>query len=173
MRKLAALLVLGLALSPSWRAQSHAPDPGYAAACAQRCYEEPRDPELQRAEILNLEKETVRAIQINNGTLFRRVYADDFSGTLSHGQPVDRNSLIDIVQDPSVHYDSFSASDIKVRIFEETAVASSLWTSRGTFKGHRFESQMRAIHVYINGARGWQVVSGQTTALPPAMEHPL
>jgi ketosteroid isomerase-like protein len=173
MRKLVVLLALGLALPPSWHAQGRTPDSARAAACAQRCYEEPVDPELQRTEIVNLEKETVRAIQLNNGTIFRRVYADDFSGTLSHGQPVDRNSLINIVQDSNVHYDSFTVTDVKVRIFQDTAVASSLWTSRGTFKGHHFESQMRSIHVYVNGARGWLVVSGQTTALPPAVEHPL
>ena len=173
MRKLTALFALGLALSPSWGAQNHAPDSAHAAACSQKCYEEPVDPELQRAEILNLEKETVRGFQLNSGTIFRRIYADDFSGTLSHGQPVDRNSLINIVQDPNAHYDTFTATDIKIRIFQDTAVASSLWTSRGTFKGHHFESQMRSIHVYVNGTRGWQVVSGQTTALPPTVEHPL
>ena len=173
MRKFAALLAFGLALSPSWGAQNHAQDSARAAACSQRCYEEPVDPELQRAEILNLEKETVRAIQLNSGTIFRRIYADDFSGTLSHGQPIDRNSLINIVQDSNARYDSFTATDIKIRIFQDTAVASSLWTSRGTYKGRHFDSQMRSIHVYVNGPRGWQVVSGQTTALPPAIEHPL
>jgi hypothetical protein len=172
MRKLVALLAFTLALSPSWGAQNRVQEAA-RAACAQRCYEEPQDPELQRAEIVNLEKETARAIQLNNGTLFRRIYADDFYGTLSHGQPVNRNSLINLVQDASVRYDSFSVSDLNIRLYQETAVASSLWTSRGIFKGHRFDSQMRSIHVYVNGPRGWQVVSGQTTALPPAVEHPL
>ena len=172
MRKSAALLAFALVLSPSWGGQNKVQDAS-RAACSQRCYEEPVDPDLQRAEIINLEKETVRAIQLNNGTLFRRVYSEDFSGTLSHGQPVDRNSLISAVQDSTVRYDSFTATDIKIRLFQDTAVASSLWTSRGTFRGHRFDSQMRSIHVYVNGTRGWQVVSGQTTALPPAVEHPL
>lgn len=172
MRKFAAMLVLLLALSPSWSAQNKSQE-ALTASCVQRCYERPEDPELQRAEIVTLEKEIAHSIQLNNGTLIRRVFADDFSGTLSHGQPVDRSSLINRIQDPSVHFDSFTASNISIRIFQETAVASSLWTSRGIFNGHHFDSQMRSIHVFVNGTSGWQVVSAQTTALPPATEHPL
>jgi hypothetical protein len=172
MKKLAALFALALAFAPSWAAQNKSQEAA-TTACVQRCYDQPLDPELERAEIINLEKETARAIQLNNGTLFRRIYAEDFSGTLSHGQPVNRNSLITLIQDTSTRYDSFTVTDISIRIFQETAVASSLWTSRGTFNGHHFDSQMRSIHVYVNGSRGWQVVSGQTTALPPATEHPL
>jgi ketosteroid isomerase-like protein len=172
MWKFAVLLAFTLALAPSWRAQNKNQEAA-TTACVQRCYEQPLDPELQRAEIVNLEKETARAIQQNNGTIFRRVYAEDFSGTLSHGQPVDRNSLINLIQDTGAKYDSFTVTDISIRIFQETAVATSLWTSRGTFKGHHFDSQMRSTHVYVNGPRGWQVVSAQTTALPPATEHPL
>jgi hypothetical protein len=138
-----------------------------------RCMARPGDPDLERQEIVNLEKETVRAIQTNTGTFFRRVYADDFAGTLSHGQPVDRNSLIRAVEDSSVKYDSFAASDIKVHIFQDFAVATCLWTSRGTFGGRRFESQMRSVHVYVNSGSGWHVVNGQTTPLPPDTPHPL
>jgi Domain of unknown function (DUF4440) len=133
----------------------------------------PPNPELQRQEIVNLETETVRAIQQNNGTFFRRVYADDFVGTLSHGQAVDRVMLINAIQDSSAKYDSFHASDIKVRLYKDTAVATCLWTSRGDFRGRRFDSQMRSIHIYVNGPRGWHVVSGQITPLPPDMPHPL
>jgi hypothetical protein len=133
----------------------------------------PPNQEMQREEIVNLETETARAIQLNNATFFRRVYADDFLGTLSHGQAVDKSKFVSVVQDSAVKYDSFHASDIKVRLYQDTAVATCLWTSRGDFKGRRFDSQMRSIHVYVNGPRGWHVVSAQTTPLPPDIAHPL
>ncbi len=43
----------------------------------------PPNPELLREEIVILENEAARAIQTTGGTYFRRVYADDFAGTLS------------------------------------------------------------------------------------------
>jgi hypothetical protein len=77
----------------------------------------PPNPEMQREEIVNLETEAARAIQTNTGTFFRRVYADDFAGTLSHGQSVNKTSFISAVQTGEVKYDAFIASDVKVRLF--------------------------------------------------------
>ena len=157
MYKLAALLLVGLALNFGWQEQD----------------EPPPNPEMQRQEIINLEHEAARAIQTNTGTFFRRVYSDDFSGTMSHGQPVDKTSFINAVQTYEVKYDGFNASDISVRLYKDTAVATCLWTARGTFKEQKFNSQMRVLHVYINTPRGWRVVAGQITVLPPGGQLPL
>lgn len=157
MYKLAALLLVGLALSFGWQEQD----------------EPPPNPEMQRQEIINLEHEAARAIQTNTGTFFRRVYSDDFSGTMSHGQPVDKTTFISAVQTYEVKYDGFNASDINVRLYKDTAVATCLWTARGTFKEQKFNSQMRVLHVYINTPRGWRVVAGQITLLPPGGQLPL
>src|ERR1700724_4215240 len=145
MYKLAALLILGLALNFGWQDQDSPPP----------------SPELEGQESVNLENEAARAIQTNTGTFFRRVYSDDFSGTLSHGQPVDRARFINAVQTAEVTYENFNASDISVRLYRDAAIATCLWSARGTFQGQRFTSQMRVIHVYINTSRGWRVVSGQ------------
>jgi len=131
------------------------------------------NPELQREEIVNLENEAARAIQTNTGTYFRRVYADDFAGTLSHGQIVNKTLFINAVQTGEVKYDTFLASDVNVRLFRDTAVATCLWSARGVYKNQRFSSQMRSIRVYINTPRGWRVVSGQITLLPPGAQQPL
>ena len=133
----------------------------------------PPNPEMQRQEVINLERETARAVMQNNGTFFRRVYSDDFAGTLSHGETVDKNNLINTVQNSGAKYESFNASDIQVRFFRETAVATCLWTSRVLFKGQQTDTQMRAMHIYVNSPRGWHVVAAQTTPLPPYTQHPL
>jgi hypothetical protein len=135
--------------------------------------EPPANPELQREEIVNLEKEAARAIQTNTGTFFRRVYADDFSGTLSHGQVVNKITFINAVQNGEVKYDSFNVSDVNVKLFRDAAVATSLWSARGVYRDERFASQMRTMHVYINTTHGWRVVSGQITILPPGAQQPL
>jgi len=131
------------------------------------------NPEMQREEIVNLEKEAARAIQTNAGTFFRRVYADDFAGTLSHGQVVNKTSFINAVQNGEVKYDSFNVSDVSVKLFRDAAVATSLWSARGVYRDERFASQMRTMHVYINTTHGWRVVSGQITLLPPGAQQPL
>jgi hypothetical protein len=162
-----AVLAIGMALTPSWQAQDY-----WRNACIQRC-DAAGDPEVERQEIVSLEKEAARAIQLGNSTFFYRVYSDDFAGTLSHGQLINKDQWIAAIESPSVKRESFNISDIKVRIFQDTAVATCLWSSRFIINGQRLSSQIRAIHVYVNGPRGWHVVSGQTTNLPPDVSQPL
>ena len=162
MNKLAVLLTIGLAFAQSWRCPD---DPNAEGP--------PPNVEMQRQEIIILEREMARAIQLNDRTFFRRVYADDFSGTLSHGQPVDKNQMVNVVQNAAIAYQSFNASDIKVRIFEDTAVATCLWSWRATIKGQPVSNVMRVMHVYIYTNRGWKVIAGQATQLPPNVTQPL
>jgi hypothetical protein len=161
LRKLLLLgpLLLGLGLTVAWCAWAQQePNPD----------EPPPNPEMERQEIVNIEGEIARAILLNNATFFRRVYNDDFVGTLSRGQSVDRNALIQLVQSADLKLQVSLASNITVRVYRDTAVATCLWTTRGTFRGEHFNSQMRIIHVYLNTPRGWHVIAGQNTALPPA-----
>ncbi len=165
-----AALAIGLALAPSCQSQDVRRD-----ACIQRCVTQPMagDPEVERQEIVSLEKEAARAIQLNSGTFFYRVYSDDFAGTLSHGQQINKAQWIATIESPAVKYESFNASDIKVRVFQETAVATCLWSARSIIRGQHISSQVRAIHVYVDTPRGWHVVSAQTTNLPPDVQQPL
>lgn len=141
--------------------------------CVRRCYAQPANPELLRQEIVSLEREAGRAIQLKNGSFFRRVYSDEFAGTLSHGQQVDKTQWIAVIQTDAVRYDSFNTTDIKVQIYQDMAIATCLWSSRFTAKGQSLSHQMRAIHVYLNGGGAWRVVSGQITNLPPDVSQPL
>ncbi len=162
MNKLVVLLTIALASAQNWHCQN-----------GQWSDTPPPNPEMQRQEIIVLEREAARAIQLHDRTFFHRVFADDFTGTLSHGQPVNKAQLSEIVQTPAITYESFSASDIKVRLFEETAVATCLWSWRATIKGEQVNSVMRVMHVYVNTTSGWKVVSAQATQLPPAVQQPL
>jgi hypothetical protein len=155
-------LLFGAALATDQRSQRACED-----ACASRCYEVHVDLELQREEITSLEREAARAIQLNNGTFFRRVYADEYAGTLSHGQAVNKTQWIEVIQSPVRKYETFNATDIDLRLFEETAIATCVWSARAIVNGQVISGQMRAIHVYVNTPQGWHVVSGQVTNLPP------
>jgi hypothetical protein len=157
MNKTAMLLVMGLALAGA-QGRGH------------WCYDDvppPPNPELQRQEVINLENEAARAILLKNGTFFRRVYADDFTGTLSSGQAVDKSLMIAAVQTQEIKYESFNASDIHVRLFRDTAVATCLWSVRAISGGQRITSQLRTTHVYVYIEGGFRVVAGHATMLPP------
>lgn len=162
---LGALLCFATALEPQERATSE--------SCMEACRLDKPNQELQRQEVVALEKEAARAIQHNDGGFFRRVYSDDFSGTLSRGQAVDKAGFIQAVQTANFQYESVSASDIAVHLYRDTAVATSMWSMRMVSNGQRLSSQIRVIHIYVYTPRGFRVVAGQLTQLPPFGVQPL
>jgi hypothetical protein len=122
--------------------------------------------ESRLAEVNNIEKETVRALQFNTGTFFRRVYSDDFQGILPSGQILSKEAWIAAIENSQVQYSSFVVSDIRVKMFETTAVVTCLWSSRGHRNGKDFAKQSRVTHVYVYGVGGWEAVASQETLLP-------
>ena len=132
----------------------------------ERLRREAAEAEIQREELLTLQKETVRAIQLHNSTFFNRVYSDDFIGTSPSGASIDKASVVTGVQTSAVNYSSFVATDIKVRVYQNTAVTMCLWSSRGTYQGASFSRQSRVTTVYVYGLGGWKVVARQETQLP-------
>ena len=125
-----------------------------------------KEKEVKQEELSNLERETARAIQWNTGTFFRRVYGEDFEGILPSGQVLNKTAWITSVESSNIKYSSFVASDIRVKMFEETAVVTCLWSARGTREGKAIARQSRVTHVYVYGQRGWQAIASQETLLP-------
>jgi hypothetical protein len=105
---------------------------------------------------------------MNNTAFFRRVYSDDFMGTLPGGRVLDKAALLSVLQSSSssTKYTTFLATDVRIRIYENTAVVTCLWSSRGTSEGHNFSRQSRVTTVYVYGQRGWLAVASQETQLP-------
>jgi len=145
-----------LFLSPPARAQCSAEERKQVAA----------DAEMHREELDNLVRDSARAVQLKNPSFFRRVYGDDFVGTAPNGTVMDRAALIASIQNSPATYATFVASNVRIRIFEDTAVVTSVWSARGTQDGRNFSRQSRVIQIYVYGQRGWQVVASQETLLP-------
>ena len=160
MNRIAALLSLGIALFPAFSAKAQDKlTPAELAEQAARA-------EQGRQELVNLENETTRALQLSNATFFRRVYSDEFVGTGLYGQVMDKNALVAAIETSQAKYSTFIVSDIKVRIFENAGVVTCLWTAKGTVGGRPFSRQSRVTHVYLYGSRGWKVIASQETLLP-------
>src|SRR5260370_18023638 len=164
MKKIAIVLTIGFALVPPLHPQDERQM--QREACMGACMRERANADLQRQEVIALERETAHAIELGDATFFRRVYSDDFSGVLSRGQNVDKASLIAVVQAPGIKYESFRASDTKVRLYRDIAVATSTWSIRGGLKGRRMASNIRQLLVSLYGPGAHPLVPPNTTSRP-------
>ena len=124
------------------------------------------DADIHREELDMLARDTARAVQLKNPSFFRRVYGEDFVGTTPNGTVMDKAALISYVENSPATYATFIATNVRVRIFRDTAIVTSVWSARGTQEGRSFSRQSRVIQIFVYGQRGWQVVASQETLLP-------
>jgi len=144
-KRIAILLVAWLACVGSAKAQE--PD------------EQPSNPEMQRQELVNLEKENARAIQLHNPTFFKSVYSEDFTGVSRYGEVVNKPGIIREVGMTSLQFDSVVSTDPQIKMFRDVAYVLSMRSEVGHANGKRFYNQFRVLRVYVNTPRGWRIVT--------------
>ena len=127
--------------------------------------EPPPNPELQRQELVNLEKENARAIKLHNPTFFKAAYSEDFHGVSRYGETVNKAGIIRELEGLSLEFDAVVSSDAQVRMFRDAAYVLSLRSEVGHANGKKFYNQFRILRVYVNTPRGWRIVSQLETKL--------
>lgn len=134
-------------------------------APAQEPDEAPPNLEMQRQELINLEKENARAIKLHNPTFFRAAYSEDFHGVSRYGEVVNKAVIVQELESTPLEFDSVVSSDAQVRMFRDTAYVLSLRSEVGRRNGKKFYNQFRILRVYVNTPRGWKIVSELETKL--------
>ena len=127
--------------------------------------EPPPNPELQRQELVNLEKENARAIKLHNSTFFKAAYSEDFHGVSRYGETVNKAGIIRELETLPLEFDAVVSSDPQVRMFRDAAYVLSLRSEVGRANGRKFYNQFRILRVYVNTPRGWRIVSQLETKL--------
>jgi hypothetical protein len=135
------------------------------AARAQNPDEQPINPEMQRQELINLEKENARAIQLHNSTFFKSVYSEDFTGVSRYGEVVNKAGMIRDVGTNPLEFISVVSSDPQIKMFRDAAYVLSMRSEVGHANGKKFYNQFRVLRVYVNTPRGWRIVSQLETKL--------
>lgn len=134
-------------------------------ARAQEPDERPPNSEMQRQELVNLEKENARAIKLRNATFFTAAYSEDFHGVSRYGEILTKQGIVRELQMMPLEFESVVSSDAQVRMFRDTAYVLSLRSEVGRANGKRFYNQFRILRVYVNTPRGWKIVSQLETRL--------
>ena len=125
----------------------------------------PPNPEMQRQELVNLEKENARAIKLHNATFFKAAYSEDFHGVSRYGETVNKLGIVRELETMPIEFDSVVSSEAQVRLFRDTAYVLSLRSEVVRASGKKSYNQFRILRVYVNTPRGWKIVSQLETKL--------
>jgi len=129
----------------------------------------------QESENRKSEQEVRQTIEKYRTALLQRdiltlekIWADDYVFANASGEVLTKAQRLANVKSGATTLESINEEEkITVRVYQNSAVATSRVTLKGQYSGQSLSGQYRSTHVWVKGPNGWQLVSNQLTALKP------
>ena len=112
-----------------------------------------------------IEKYRAALLQRDLRTL-QKIWADDYIFVNASGDVLTKAQRLANAKSGTTTLESINEEEnITVRVYQNSAVATSRVTIKGQYSGQPVSGQYRSTHVWVKGSTGWQLVSNQLTAL--------
>ncbi len=124
-----------------------------------------RSPSPVEQTILKTEQEWEDALIKSDVAALDRIYADGLIYTHSNASVDDKATYIGNIKSGFTKYESMKRDDIKVRVYDDTAVVNCHWQVNVTARGNKIITDARYLHVYIKQNGRWRMVAHQSTRI--------
>jgi ketosteroid isomerase-like protein len=119
------------------------------------------------------EQEVRQAIEKYRAALLQRdvptlekIWADDYVFVNASGEVLTKAQRLANIKSGATKLESINKEEnIAVRVYQNSAVATSRVAIKGKYGGQSTSGQYRSTHVWVKGPEGWQLVANQLTAL--------
>ena len=114
-------------------------------------------------EIRKLEEEFGKAMIQNDAEAIGRFLADDWIIIDPDGGIIDRARFLGVIKSGTLTHQAMDSTDMRIRIYANTATVTALTTSTGKYMGQEFKTQERATDVFVKENGQWRCVISQLT----------
>ena len=114
-------------------------------------------------ELLKLEDEFARAVAGNDADALDGLLANDWIIVEPDGSIIDKARFLGVIRSGALSHESMESTDLRVRIYGNTAVVTGLTATKGKFMGQDFASCERATDIFVKQSDRWQCVFTQLT----------
>jgi ketosteroid isomerase-like protein len=115
-------------------------------------------------ELRQLERDWCTASMTADAAGISKILADDYSGVTSRGIKQTKAEALADLKDPQSSVDSCGETDVKVRLYGDTAVVTGLGSRSGTAKGVAYtDRRILWTDTFVRKAGRWQCVASQGT----------
>jgi ketosteroid isomerase-like protein len=98
--------------------------------------------------------------------VLEKIWADDYVFVNASGEVTTKAQRLANIKSGATTFESINEEEsLTVRVYQNSAVATSRVTIKGQYGGQPTSGQYRSTHVWVKGPTGWQLVSNQLTAL--------
>src|SRR5881397_2985082 len=100
--------------------------------------------------------------------VLEKIWADDYVFVNASGEVLTKAQRLSNLKSGATTLESINEEEKPtVRVYQNSAVATSRVTLKGQYSGQPTSGQYRSTHVWVKGSTSWQLVSNQLTALKP------
>src|SRR4030095_229717 len=117
-------------------------------------------------ELLKIEEEFAAAILKNDVENIGRLVADDWIIIDPNGEIVDRARFFEVIRPRSLTHEMMQSEDLRVRVYEDSAVVIAVTRTKGKFIGQEFSTRERGTDVFVKRDGRWQCVLTHLTRFP-------
>lgn len=119
------------------------------------------------AVLASLERQWVEKLMQRDPQFFERILHPEFLHTGFDGQQGDRERWHSFYNTGNWKYDSLELSELRVRVYADSAVSSGKLRRRITVAGRTTEGEQRFTHVWSRQGEAWRVVASHVSNLAP------
>ncbi len=124
-----------------------------------------RDGGSQHKEIEGLEQDWRQALLSSNIGALDHLLADDYLGVTANGTLETKADLLALRRGGTVKFSELNLSDLKVRVYGDTAVVTSRAEVAGTNGGTDISGHYRYTRVYNRREGQWRIVSFEASRI--------
>ena len=119
-------------------------------------------------ELFRLEEELTQTEMRVDVQALDKIYADDIMVTAPVGICVDKPAVMSEIRTAAEKavVGKYDKSDLKVRVYGDTAVSSYRMSAEATFEGMEIKRQLCITNVWMKRNENWQIVARHTASLP-------
>jgi len=118
-------------------------------------------------ELQTLEQAWADAVKHRDLATIDRIQAEEYVFTDPAGRLWTKARALETVKSGGLTIDSFELSDVKVRLYDDTAVVTLRVVWNGQSNGVDISGPQRMTDVFVKRDGRWQCVASQTTRIPP------
>ncbi len=112
-------------------------------------------------ELLKLENEFARAVASNDAYALDELLADDWIIVGPDGSITDKARFLGVIKSGVLSHELMESTDMRVRLYGNTAIVTGLTTTKGKFMKQDFASCERATDIFVKQTDHWRCVFTQ------------
>jgi len=120
-------------------------------------------PGSQESQLISLERLWNEAQVHRDSQALASMIADKFVDTEWDGEVSDRGEFLADIADPKFEATSLTMQDVKVNLFQSTAVVTGTYHAKGSYQGKPYDHVGRFTDTWVYADKKWQCVASHTS----------